>query len=293
MKSKALACAVTMVRDDYFFLEKWVRYYGEQFGRDALYVINHGNDARISDIAAGCNVIGLPGVFSNSFDRVRWRLIANLANGLRGYYQFVVCGDVDEFVAMDPATGMGLLDFLAKRRKRFMTITPVGLDLVHLPDKEPDPLGDAILGPRRFCRFNGFYSKPCVFNRETRLSRGGHWADDAKLRMLRGLYLFHMRFADAGLYADTRVRRSEQLTDMGVKTRKDTVISGHWFIEPGRDDPYSIAAGLQVKDDFDFTEFTGRMEKSWKPRGEGGLFGFKGEEAGHLNTIPDRFFGLV
>ena len=38
--------AVTMVRDDAFFLRAWLAHYGEMFGRQNCYVINHGYGAR-------------------------------------------------------------------------------------------------------------------------------------------------------------------------------------------------------------------------------------------------------
>ncbi len=36
---------VTMVRDDAFFLRAWLAHYGEMFGRQNCYVINHGYGA--------------------------------------------------------------------------------------------------------------------------------------------------------------------------------------------------------------------------------------------------------
>ena len=47
--------AVTMVRDDLFFLKAWLRHYGEAFGRENCYIINHGRGAEVSELAQGCN----------------------------------------------------------------------------------------------------------------------------------------------------------------------------------------------------------------------------------------------
>ena len=105
----ALAAAVTMVRDDAFFLRAWLRHYGGMFGRENCYIINHGRGAEVADLAAGCNVIGIPGEAHRNFDMKRWRLLNNLVMGLRSYYDHVIVGDVDELVVMDPEGGQTLV----------------------------------------------------------------------------------------------------------------------------------------------------------------------------------------
>lgn len=287
MKGRRPACAITMVRDDHFFLERWVAYYSQFFGRDALYVINHGGDAKIADIAWGCNVINLPPVFDQNFDAVRWRLIQNLANGLRGYFEFIICGDVDEFVVVDPSTGLGLDQFLA-RRKRKITITPIGLEVVHLAEIEPEEITGPILGPRRHCRFSTAYSKPCIFNRPTDLSRGGHYATDDELNVFRKLYLFHMRFADAGLFNRRHAARSAQMdgfAEMGP-------ISGFWKKVEGQETLMDKVARLPVSARFDFDPHVERMHASWASRGDR-LFSPAREISEELAVIPERFHGVV
>ncbi len=140
---------VTMVRDDEFFLQKWVEYYGGLFGRKNLYVVNHGFEEMVDRVADGCNIIGLPGHAHKGFDNKRWRLLNGLVNGLRSYYSHVIVGDVDEFVVTDPNFFPNLKHFLAKKRPG-RVFTPIGLDVVHLRDKEPEPVTPKVLGPRRF-----------------------------------------------------------------------------------------------------------------------------------------------
>ena len=79
--------AVTMVREDIFFLKAWLRHYADQFGRANCYIINHGRGEEVADLAAGCNVIGLPGDPHKNFDMKRWRLLNGLVEGLRAYYK--------------------------------------------------------------------------------------------------------------------------------------------------------------------------------------------------------------
>ena len=289
MERKKPACVITMVRDDYFFLERWVRYYGDLFGRDALYVFNHGGDPRIAEIAAGCNVMGLPDVFTKSFDATRWRLLQNFGNGLRGYYDFVLICDVDEFVLVDPQSGHDLASFLARRRGP-MTLTAIGVEVVHKPELEAEGIEGAMLGARRYLRYTSAYSKPCLFNCPTDLSRGGHYARTSDLRLFRGLYLFHMRYVDEALYRDTIARRSAQVAALGEDSG---MISWNWTPERMAADPFYEAAAQPISASFDFSEDLQHMKDSWAPRNEGGLHGFDRRIGAELQTLPERFFGLI
>lgn len=292
MADKKLACVLTMVKDDYFFLDRWVKYYGGIFGREALYVVSHGADPRVAEIAEGCSVITLPGDFREDFDVMRWRLFNGFAAGLRGYHDFVIITDVDEFVVMDPKTGMRLDDFLKKRRGK-VTATPVGLEVVHQPALEPDAIGDGpMLGPRRYARFTTAYSKPIIFNHEVKLSRGGHYTTDPELKVFRNLYLFHMRYVDAALYDETLARRKGQVE--ALDNPEASQISWQWQGKQAGGRPYDELVGLPVQDDFEFGTFVDRMNESWAPRDEsGGLYHVKREISKELKTIPERFFGLV
>lgn len=293
MEDKKLACVITMVRDDYFFLERWVKYYGEIFGRDALYVINHGNGARVQEIAAGCNVVGIPDVFNEKFDAMRWRLLNNFAQGLRGYYTYVMIGDVDEFIVLDPKTGMGLDEFLIRRRGR-TTITPIGLEVVHKPDLEPEGIADGpMLGPRRHARFTTAYSKPCIFNHHVEISRGGHYATDPELKIFKNLYLFHMRYVDADLYRATLARRHGQV-DRIEKEDGDTMISWQWRRESEKPDPFLESASLPVGDSFELEPYLKRMNKTWELRDEkSGLYHVARQIGKVLMPVPERFFGVI
>ena len=117
---------VTMVRDDAFFLDIWLRHYGGLVGRENLYIVNHGRGDGVARQAAGCNIIGIPGDPPPNFDMKRWRLLNNLVGGLRGYYDWVIVGDVDELVVVDPADGQSLTDFLAALPQR-RVLSPLGL----------------------------------------------------------------------------------------------------------------------------------------------------------------------
>ena len=82
-KSKtARVAAVTMLRDDLFYLKIWLAHYGEMLGRENCYIVNHGHTPEVAEMAKGCNIIGIPGHHHKNFDMKRWRLLNNIVQGL-------------------------------------------------------------------------------------------------------------------------------------------------------------------------------------------------------------------
>ena len=49
-------CVLTMVRNDDFYLRRWVEYYGRELGKENLYIFFDGTDQKIPDFCAGTNV---------------------------------------------------------------------------------------------------------------------------------------------------------------------------------------------------------------------------------------------
>ena len=277
-----------MVSDDYYFLERWVGYYGGLFGKRSLHVVNHGGDPLIDKIASGCNVIHVNQPFDESFDAKRWRMLQKFAAGLLSYYDHVIVGDVDEFLVVDPETGMDLVDFMNKR-KPVGVMTPVGLEVVHRTSVETDPIGDTIIGPRRYARYNSYFCKPCVAGRQIEISRGGHYSSDSKLRLFKKLYLFHMKFCDVELYQETFKRRKNLVTSLEAKP-KDTMVSANWYKRKGMIDKLS---DLPVKNQFDMSANIQEMEETWEKRGTSPYYHFRKKVEQELSPIPERFVGCV
>ncbi|SFR14761.1 glycosyltransferase family 2 protein [Poseidonocella sedimentorum] len=291
---KFSAAAVTMVRDDAFFLEAWVRYYEAAFGREALYVVNHGRQDAVRKIAAGCNVIDIPDGPRHEFDTRRWRFLNNMVNGLRSYFTHVIVGDVDEFVVADPERG-SLAEVLGRTRGNRI-LTPMGLEVVHLRSREPEPLGKTILGPRRHVRHAPHYSKPCIVSTPAKLARGGHYADCDKLQIPDGLYLLHMKYCDYELYCDTMDRRNAAVSAarQSAEADKRIMIGRHWFPDQRKD--AAIFEGfdaLPLRTGFDLSGRKARMLETWGPRGQTGFWEFDPSVPDELLTLPDRFFGIL
>jgi hypothetical protein len=286
--------ALTMVRDDIFFLKKWIRYYGDQFGRENLYIINHAREPAVTEAAEGCNLIGIPEGDTTKFDHKRWRLMNGLFSGLLGYYTHVIVGDVDEYVVADPAYWTSLGECLRKTRGSGV-LTPFGLEVTHLEARESDGIEPAILGPRRYVQVATDYAKPCVLSTFTRLSRGGHYSEHKELNCPAGLYLFHMRYADRGLYEDTMNRRNKVVAATGAQKPQDIMIGRHWFASKRDDDSvFKSFAARKIKSEWGFMAERRRMASSWRERDtKGSFWQFDDMEQTCLFEVPERMFGLV
>lgn len=164
---------ITMVWRDYWLLEKWVAYNSTLVPKSQLYVINHGGDPKIREIAEGCNVVDIPrdGIPMN-FDRIRWDLIGSLAAGLLGFYDRVVCTDVDELLIY---TGdRTLAEHLTQRpvANDMTAIGAIGLNL--MPTDAAKGENEALMTQFPHALVSGKYSKPCVVDKPSKFSNGAH-----------------------------------------------------------------------------------------------------------------------
>ncbi|MDF1726158.1 MAG: glycosyltransferase family 2 protein, partial [Sulfitobacter sp.] len=283
---------LTTVRDDDWFLKKWVDYYGGFFGREALYVINHGNQESVREIAAGANLFAIPDTQRVAFNPLRWRTQNFLLSALRQWYDHVIVCDVDEFIVIDPASGDDLGSYMMKAKKRRVR-TAIGLEVLHLPGQEKEGVETSILGPRRHAQLSHWYCKPCIISRRTKLSRGGHYCSWEGIELPEPLYLFHMKFCDFDLYADTLDRRNEMVRSMGVSDVKETTTNRQWFAED-RDDAALFAEfeSREVEADWDFSAQRAQMKETYRYRSND-LYHFTLDPVEKLYKLPERFGGIV
>lgn len=287
------AAAVTMVRDDPFFLRIWLDYYGRIFGRENCYIVNHGRGEVVSEMAEGCNIIGIPGNPHKNFEIKRWRLLNNLVMGLKGYYSHVIVGDVDELVVVDPKTGKSLLKWLS-HVPTGQVLTPLGLEVLHRLSLEAEPIKDKVLGPRRHVRIVPRYSKPCVVSCGTLISRGGHFSQYDKLHTPDDLYLLHLKYCDFTNYVETLNARNATITAIGVGSNQ-TTISREWFPEARGEDRAVFEAfdALPLISGFDMSRYRQAMHETFQARGDTGLWNFAAVKYKEQYELPERFFGIV
>ncbi len=222
---------ITMVWRDYWLLEKWIAYNSTHVPKSQLYVINHGGDPKIDEIAQGCNVIEIPrdGIPMN-FDRIRWDLIGSLATGLLGFFDRVVCTDVDELLVY---TGEGtLVEHLTQGSvpDHITAIGALGLNL--LPTSGGVNDAAALMAQFPNALVSGKYSKPCVVDKPSKFSNGAHGLLGSDYFLDPELLLVHLhyvtpdyaaRMADRREIAETTTEAFVAAPDAGLEIRK-----GYW-----------------------------------------------------------------
>lgn len=201
-----VAC-LTMVWKDQYFLDLWVRYYGALFGRGALYVLSHGGEPEVAEVAQGCNIINIPrDAPDEMFDEIRWNLLSDFASGLTRYYDRVLVGDVDELIlSLDPTRP--LPERLAER-----TLGPVSAPAGYELYPEDEAVMIAPDRPILQQCFKGVlsatYSKPGILSAPARLTAGGHGCT-TPFELLPDLALLHLRFLNTPAQVERRKARME------------------------------------------------------------------------------------
>ena len=290
--TKMPAGAMTMVYKDYYFLQRWVDYYGRQFGREHLYILSHGGDPEHARICEGANLIRIPRDPTMwRMERRRWGINTQFSAGMLRYYNWFIVGDVDEVVIVDPAVAPDLVTYLARYNKERTTpksLCPFGIELVHNPEVEPEPLTDdaPILAQRRVFRANANYAKPCVLHKETGFTVGGH-ANSHQPRVLDPhLYLVHLRFFDHAMVTERLTGRKEMRKIMaGDRDPKEVGLAWGNDLE----NFLKLSSGMPVREDADLPEFRKQMIEGQKHLHDGKITFFGGGRTKELYRLPDRF----
>ena len=110
--------AITMARNDMFFLSRWIAYYGEQLGNENLYVLLDGTDQEVPENAENVNVTKLEHVDMSraAGDKYRIGKLSDLAGQLLEKYDIVIGCDADEFLVVDPNLNVGLAQYLSGKK---------------------------------------------------------------------------------------------------------------------------------------------------------------------------------
>ena len=184
--------AVTFVYNETFSLPLWIRYFGAQFGRENLFVVDLGtNDGSTNDLGI-VNKIAMPRDDLDEYTRTNF--INCLQQGLLNYYDTVVYSDADELVVPDPELYPNLRVYLEQRT--FDYASCVGLNIVHMLNlEEPIDLTRPILQQRRFAKFQSATCKSCVSRVPMNWSPGFHCGDKPP-KIDPALFLFHTKWMD-------------------------------------------------------------------------------------------------
>lgn len=187
-----------MVRNDEFFLRRWVAYYGKELGMENLYVFLDGKDQTLPDWCPGVHVTAcdkIPGKVVE-LDRRRLEFLSNVAAGLFERYDMVIGTDADEFLVVDPSEGAGLAEFLSRLDVR-TSVSGLGVDVGQNTSCEGEiEQGRPFLSQRRYGLLSTRYSKPSVISRPVRWGSGFHRIKGHDFHIVKGLFLFHFGYVD-------------------------------------------------------------------------------------------------
>lgn len=191
--------AITMVRDDDFFLQKWVDYYGKEIGFENLFVFFDGLDQMIP---AFCDDIYTEKVekIGNtviSSDKGRSRFISEKAkNLLKSGYQMVIGTDADEYLVVDPKEGKNLNQFLSNLADK-PCISGLGLDFGQKSsEKKSLSLDKPFLKQRHYAQISSRYTKTSVLTKPLVWGSGFHRVKGHNYYIVPNLYLMHFGYSD-------------------------------------------------------------------------------------------------
>jgi len=191
--------AITMARNDEFFLNRWISYYGEQFGEENLYIYLDGLDQKIPARAGRANIKKLPhrDEAVQKGDKTRILLLSELARKLFAQgYDIVVGCDCDEFLIVDPALNVTLREYLSSK-KIHTSLSGLGLDVgMDLSSESPLDTDMPFLSQRRYALMSTRYTKPVVLAHPATWGSGFHSVKGHNFHIDKNLYLLHFGGAD-------------------------------------------------------------------------------------------------
>ena len=184
--------AVTFAYNECVNLPLWIRYYGENFGEQNLFVVDHGSTDGSTEAIGNVNRIVLP---RDAFDdRRKAEFVSSFQAALLNFYDVVICGDCDEFLVADPETYVNLSHYV--ERMNFDYVAGIGLNVTHIVHRElPLRLERPILQQRKYALFNSATCKTLLSRVPLRWSPGLH-SVNKRPRFDVSLYMFHIKSMD-------------------------------------------------------------------------------------------------
>lgn len=185
---------LTMARNDEWFLNHWIAYYGKIFGEENLYVYLDGLDQKIPKGAGRAHVKAVKKLGLEVVDAERQRLdfmSDRAAELFEAGYDIVIGADSDEFIVLDPKVKMTLPEYLSMKKIK-TSLSPLGLDVAqHLTKDKPFDNSRQFLVQRHFALIHSRFTKPEIIAKPIRWGRGFHRVKGKNFHIDQNLYLFH------------------------------------------------------------------------------------------------------
>lgn len=190
---------ITMARNDAFFLEHWVRYYGRELGHENLYIYLDGKDQEIPECCQSTHtqlVDKLPGKIREMEKRRLAFLSDKAAELMRNGYDLVIGCDADEYIVVDPQCGQSLKEYLSAQDIR-TSLSPLGIDMGQNTRCEGPFRGDkGLIDERRYGYLCPRYTKTAILAQPLQWGAGFHRVQHHRYHIAPQLYLFHFGYFD-------------------------------------------------------------------------------------------------
>ncbi len=209
-KLKKIA-AITMARNDEFFLTRWIKYYGDEIGTENLYIYLDGTDQKIPKNAGAAHIKKLPhtDMPRAAGDKYRIGLMNDLARELLKSYDIVIGCDCDEFLIVDTNTNKTLAEYLSGIKIK-NTVSGLGLDVGQNMNCESTLDTSApILPQREYALLSTRYTKPVVKNAPVDWGSGFHSISGHNFHIDKNLYLLHFGAVDMQMLEQKAAARGE------------------------------------------------------------------------------------
>jgi len=190
--------AITMARNDDFFVEKWISYYGAELGDENLFVFLDGEDQNKPKNAGKATIIVCEHKAQKRTrgDKTRISRISLFAADLLKTYDLVIGTDADEFLIVDPQVHQSLREYLSQISCS-PSVSGLGIDVGQNlnTEKKIDRLLP-LLSQREYALVSSRYTKPVVISQAVTWGAGFHRIKNHNFFIDKNLYLFHFGSAD-------------------------------------------------------------------------------------------------
>ncbi len=190
--------AITMARNDAFFLKHWIAYYGAQLGKENLYIYLDGADQPVPPTSGEATVVHCERIQGQVVSAEKRRLthLSDVATELLQRYDLVIGTDADEFLVVDPALNETLQSYLSKISIG-SSVSGLGLDVGQKLDEEKTiDENSSFLAQRSYAVLSSRYTKPVVLAKPVTWGSGFHRIKGHNFKIDKNLYLFHFGVFD-------------------------------------------------------------------------------------------------
>ena len=209
MKKLKKIAAITMARDDEFFLSRWIAYYGKQFGTENLYILLDGTDQKEPSNVGNAHIIKLPHIPMSraAGDKYRIGKLSELASKLLKTYDIIIGCDSDEFLIVDPNTKKTLAQYLSDKKIK-TSLSGLGLDIGQNLNCEKElDIEAPFLEQREYALLSTRYTKPVVKVTRAAWGSGFHSIRHHNFHIDKNLYLLHFGAIDLKMLEDKAAKR--------------------------------------------------------------------------------------